>query len=342
MNWNKSKVLVTGGAGFIGSNLVDKLLEIGADVTVVDKLIVPGTENKIWEKRLQNLSNMFTRHGFSETPIHVLDLSVERDRFYNLAKKSDIIFHMSAVHGGRPFVDNYQSETAENFAIDYNVISTASKVGVNHLAFASSACIYPPKLQNDQDYLLKEEDALSVADGWNTSDNVYGWAKLMAEYTLATFNREKNLKSSICRFLTVYGPGCFDESHAIPALIGKAIRKEDPYVVFGTGNQERGFTYVDDIVEGFLMAAEKIQDATPVNLGWDKRYRIKDVVSLILQLAKHKPAKILFDTNKPEGPFSRALDVSRAKKIMGWKPKIDLKDGLLKTIEWTQKKKIVK
>jgi nucleoside-diphosphate-sugar epimerase len=342
MNWRNLNVLVTGGAGFIGSNLVNSLLELGADVTIVDKLIVPGAENRIWEERLNHLSRIFSRHGFSQTPIHVLDLSLERERFYHLAEKSDIVFHMGAVHGGRPFVDNYQSETAKNFAIDYNVISSASEAGVKHLAFASSACVYPPKLQDNQYYLLREEDALSIGDGWKSSDNVYGWAKLMAEYMLASFNKEKNLKSSICRFLTVYGPGCFDESHAIPALIGKANRKEDPYVVFGTGNQERGFTYVDDIVDGFLMAAEKIQDATPVNLGWDKRYKIKDVVSMILQLAKHKPAKIIFDTTKPEGPFSRALDVSRAKKIMGWNPKIDLKDGLLKTIEWTQKKKIVK
>ena len=336
MKWNRLKVIVTGGAGFIGSNIVDRLLQLGASVKVVDKILVPGAENFIWKKRLNHLSDLFLKHGFNDAQINILDLSKDEDRFRILAEDCDVIFHMAAVHGGRPFVDMRQSDTAENFAIDYKVIKAASEAGVKHLACASSACVYPPRLQETPDYLLKEDDVLSVGDGWNSSDNVYGWSKLMTEYMLTTFHRERNLSSSVCRFLTVYGPGCFDESHAIPALIGKALRREDPYVIFGTGNQERGFTYVDDIVEGFLLAAQKIQDATPINLGWDKRYKIKDVAHMILKLSKHKPKNLIFDPTKPVGPFSRALDITRSKQMIGWTPRIDLEDGIRRTIEWIQ------
>jgi UDP-glucose 4-epimerase len=104
--------------------------------------------------------------------------------------------------------------------------------------------------------------------------------------------------------------------------------------VWGSGEQERGFTYVTDIVEGQILAAEKIADGTAVNLGWDKRYKIKDVVSMILDISGHKPNKLVFDKSKPEGPFSRALDISLAKKLLGWQPRIDLKEGLTMTINW--------
>jgi UDP-glucose 4-epimerase len=119
-------------------------------------------------------------------------------------------------------------------------------------------------------------------------------------------------------------------------LIRKALRKEDPYIVWGSGEQERGFTYVSDIVEGTILAAEKIQDATPVNLGWSEKYKIKHIANMILELADHKPKKILYDTSKPVGPKSRSLDISRAKQLLGWEPKVNIHDGLKETVEWAR------
>lgn len=332
MNWSKKKVIVTGGAGFIGSKTVEMLLDLGAEVTIVDKLQL-ASKSWLWEAKLKRLNNIFQKHGINEIPLQILDLLTERDRFKLIAEKHDVVFHLSAVFGGREFVDIHQAETAKILGIDHNVISASYEAGIDRLHYSSSACVYAPSL-NKHDYLLREDDILSTGEGWQSSDNLYGFAKLMGEMQLAAYHKEHGFKSSVCRYLTVYGEGEFSDSHAIAALTDRALDKEDPYVVWGSGNQERGFTYVDDIVNGSILATEKVTDATPINLGWDKRYRIRDVASVILQVSGHKPKKILFDTNKPEGPFSRALDISRAKALLGWEPKVELEEGLRRTSEW--------
>jgi nucleoside-diphosphate-sugar epimerase/intein/homing endonuclease len=193
-------------------------------------------------------------------------------------------------------------------------------------------CVYPPSL-NKPGYLLKESDVLSTGEGLASSDNLYGFQKIMTELTLRVFSQEHGLKTSSCRFLTVYGAGEFPTTHAISMLCERALKRENPFVVWGSGQQERGFTYVTDIVEGQILAAEKIADGTAVNLGWDKRYKIRDVVSMILDIVGYKP-EVIYDKTKPEGPFSRALDISLAKQLLGWTPKVDLREGLERTIEW--------
>jgi UDP-glucose 4-epimerase len=332
MNWVHKRVLVTGGAGFIGGALVDRLLTLGAEVTVIDKLLYPN-KSWVWQAKLQRLREIYNKHGYGEPNLIVMDLRTERHAFQNLAREYDVVFHLSALFGGREFVDKYQTETSEILAIDHNVIMASYEAGIDRLHYSSSACVYPPSL-NKPGYLLKEDDILSTGEGWRSSDNLYGFAKLMGELQLKVLHEEKGFKSSICRYLTVYGPGQFDATHAIAALIERALDKEDPYVVWGSGEQERGFTYVDDIVNGTILAAEKITDATSINLGWDKRYKIKDVAKIILEVTGHKPKQVVFDRSKPEGPFSRALDITRARQILGWEPKVDLYEGLLRTVEW--------
>jgi nucleoside-diphosphate-sugar epimerase len=337
MNWSKRRVLVTGGAGFIGTNLVDRLLGMGATVSVVDK-IFSGDNPAVAQGKLARLAEIYSRHGFDEIPLHCLDLSTSRDSFKVLAEDADVVFHLAAVFGGREFVDVHQSECARMLAIDHNVISACSEAGVERVHYASSACVYPPSL-NTPRYLLKEEDILSTGEGWRTSDNLYGFAKLMGEMQLKAFHDEHDLKSSVSRYLTVYGPGELDASHAIAALIEKALDKMDPYVVWGSGSQERGFTYVEDIVTGTIMVSESITDGSPVNLGWDKRYKIRDVADLILRSSGHIPKSTEFDRTKPEGPFSRALRIENAKAI-GWEPKVDLEEGLRRTIAWHRQTRI--
>jgi UDP-glucose 4-epimerase len=332
MKWTHRKVVVTGGAGFIGANLCDRLLAMGADVTVVDKLQL-STGSLAWSRKLMRLEEIFKNHGLSKIPLEICDLQTEKQKFQITCQDADAVFHLSAVFGGREFVDTRQADCSKMLAIDHNAIEAACEAGVGSFHYSSSACVYPDSLQKDQGYLLKEDDILSTGEGWRSSDNLYGFAKLMGEMQCQVFHKEKGLKTSACRYLTVYGPGEFDTSHAISALIERALDREDPYVVWGTGNQERGFTYVTDIAEGSILACETIADGTAVNLGWDKRYSMKEVARTILELTGLK-AKMVFDTSKPEGPFSRALDISRAAKMLGWRPKVELREGLEKTINW--------
>jgi UDP-glucose 4-epimerase len=323
---------VTGGAGFIGSNIVGRLLELGADVTVVDKLQI-SSGSLSWGRKLTRLESTFRKNGITEIPLEICDLETDKQKFELLAQSADVVFHLSAVFGGREFVDTRQVDCSRMLAVDHNVIDAAFRAGVERLHYASSACVYPNSLQEKRDYLLKEDDVLSTGDGWRSSDNLYGFAKLMGELQCIVYHKEKGMKTSSCRYLTVYGPGEFDTSHAMSALIEKALDRMDPYVVWGTGNQERGFTYVSDIVNGSLLACAKVTDGSPVNLGWDKRYSLKEVARMIIEASGYRP-KIAFDKTKPEGPFSRALDISRAKELLGWEPKIDLKEGIAKTYKW--------
>jgi len=332
MNWARKKVIVTGGAGFIGSNLVDRLLELGADVTIVDKLQL-SNGSLSWNRKLSRLEGILQKHGVNEIPLEICDLETDKQRFQIIAHEADVVFHLSAVFGGREFVDTRQADCSKMLAVDHNVIDACQQAGVETFHYASSACVYPNSLQTSPSYLLKENDILSTGDGWESSDNLYGFAKLMGELQCRVFHEEKGMKTSACRYLTVYGPGEFDTSHAISALIERALDKEDPYVVWGSGNQERGFTYVTDIVDGSIAACERIEDGTAVNLGWDKRYNIRDVANLILKISGHRPT-MEFDRSKPEGPFSRALDIARARNLLGWVPRVDLEEGLTRTIEW--------
>ena len=335
MKWTRRRVIVTGGAGFIGGRLADELLSLGAEVTVVDKLAFPN-DSRIWQAKLNRLSEIYHRHGHKNVQMELIDLADERERFQLLAESHDVVFHLAAVFGGREFVDIHQVECSRMLAIDHNVIRASFEAGIEHLHYSSSACVYAPSL-NRPGYLLKEDDTLRTGEGWQSSDNLYGFAKLMSEMQLLAFHKEQNFKSSVTRYLTVYGPGELDASHAIAALVEKALDRQDPYVVWGSGTQERGFTFVDDIVNGSILAAEKVVDGTPINLGWDKRYSIRDVANLILDVSGHRPNKIHYDRSKPEGPFSRALDISRAKQLLGWKPLVDLEQGLQKTIDWHSK-----
>lgn len=335
MKWNQKRVLVTGGTGFIGGAIVDMLLSKGAEVTVADKIHLESTD-RLYKRKIERLDFIYAKHGLM--PIfQLIDLATEPYRFQLLAEKQDIVFHLAAFFGGREFVNIRQVDSAKMLAVDYNVIDGCYRAGVERVHYASSACVYPDSLQKDRNYLLKEEDAMSTGEGFAGADNLYGWAKLMGELQCKVYHDEKDLKTSTCRYLTVYGEGELDASHAIAALTEKALDKQDPYEIWGSGKQERGFTYVSDTVDGSIKACELITDGTPINLGVDVRYNLDEVATLILYLCKHNPKEIKHLIDKPEGPFSRALDITRAKQMLDWTPKVSLNKGLRLTVDWHRK-----
>jgi len=317
------KVLVTGGASFIGSHLVDKLVDLKSQVTVIDNLS---------SGKLNNLEKSLEKINFIKEDLEYIKLK----RLLEIFKGHEIVFHLAAVHGGRGYIHMHPADVCSNFAIDHHVFEASYRAGVEKVVFASSACVYPPKLQRHvaSDYLLKEEDADPFKlDDYLSADIEYGWAKLMGEVQLIAFIKQYGLKGCSVRFVTVYGPR-ENETHAIIALIYKAYERMDPYVIWGTGEQERDFTYVEDIVEGMLLAGEKIEDGTPINLGTGKRYKIKQVAEKIFEIMRWRPKKIVFDTSKPVGVVSRALDITRAKQLLGWEPRFSLEEGLKRTIKW--------
>ena len=321
--WNETNVLVTGGASFIGSHLVDKLVTLGSKVTVVDNLS-SGT--------LENLENSKEKITFKNQDLEYISKSDLEQIF----KDQEIVFHLAAVHGGRGYITTHPADVSSNYSIDHHVFEGCNDSNVKNLVFASTACVYPTKLQDTigSDYKLKEKDADPTnLDTFMSADIEYGWEKLMSEMQLNAFKKQYGLKGCPVRFVTAYGPR-ENETHAIIALIYKALAKMDPYQIWGDGNQERDFTYVEDIVDGTILSTEKITDGTPINLGTGQRYKMIDVVNLIFKIIGWKPQNFEFDTSKPVGALSRALDNERANKLLGWNPQFSLEDGLRKTIEW--------
>ena len=323
MNWKDRPVLVTGGASFISSHLIDKLVEFGASITVVDDLS---------NGKKENLVNSWDKIKFIHQDLEYISKKEITDIFTG----NEIVFHFAADHGGRGYIDTHPADVCSNFAIDHHVFEACSNTNVEKVIFSSSACVYPTELQNKigSDYKLKEDDSdPENLDGFLSADVEYGWAKLMSEVQMKSFYKQYGLKGCPVRFVTAYGPR-EDETHAIIALIYKAIEKMDPYEIWGDGNQERDFTYVEDIVSGSILAAEKISDMTPVNLGTGQRYKMIDVVKMICKILNWMPSSFNFDTSKPSGALSRSLDNTRAKELLGWEPKFSLKEGLEKTIKW--------
>jgi UDP-glucose 4-epimerase len=321
--WINKRVLVTGGASFIGSHLVDKIVGLGARVTVVDNLS---------SGKIQNLEQSRNKIKFIQKDLEY----ITKDEINQIFLDQNIVFHLAAVHGGRGYIQTHPADVCSNFSIDHHVFEAALNSNVENIVFSCTACVYPDVLQSKvgSSYNLKESDSdVSKLDKFLSADIEYGWAKLMSEMQLNAFIKQYGLKACPVRFVTAYGPR-ENETHAIIALIHKALQKMDPYPIWGDGDQERDFTYVEDIVDGTVRAAETIFDGTPVNLGTGRRYKIIDVAKTIFGIIGWEPKKIKFETSMPVGPLSRALDNTRAKEMLGWEPRFSLKEGLMKTIDW--------
>jgi len=317
MEWSRKSVLVTGGASFIGSHLVDALVAQGASVRVVDNLS---------SGKLEHLSHHLARERIEFREANLLDPEVAKQA----VKGIDIAFHLAADHGGRGYVDLHQTACSTNLVLDGQLFALACDAGVEKIVFASSGCVYPNYLQMDpgQELYLTEEMAGPPYD----ADNMYGWAKLMAEMTLRAYYKERGLQSASCRYFTVYGPRGH-ENHAVIAMIARAFIREDPFIVWGTGEQIRNWTYVDDIVAGTLLAAQRIDDGSAVNLGTMERIRVIDAAKEILRYTGHA-ASIQTAPDKPTGPLNRVSDNHRAKDVLGWSPAVSFREGLHRTIDW--------
>lgn len=315
--WNGTKVLVTGGASFIGSNLVDALLKRGARIRVVDDLS---------SGKLENIEEHVSKGAIRFIEADLREPGVARA----VMKDIQVVFHLAADHGGRGYVDLHQAGPASNLLLDGIVFWEALKAGVEKVCYASSGCVYPNYMQTDsaKEIYLKESDVKPPYD----ADNVYGWAKLMAEMTLQAYHREHKLGAASCRYFTVYGPRGV-ENHAVIAMIGRAFIGQNPFEIWGDGQQIRNWTYVDDIVSGTILAAEKINNGTAINLGTMERVRVIEAAQLALECAGKK-ADFKFLRNMPTGPANRVADNSLAKKLLGWEPEVSFREGLRKTMEW--------
>ena len=319
--WNNRKVLVTGGASFIGSHLVDRLVTLGAQVRVADDLS---------SGRLENLS-------LSSNEIEFLEGDLLNPLFAEQACAGmQQVFHLAALHGGRGYIDTHPVECSSNMILDGIVFSSAYKAGVEHVCFASSACVYPTTLQeaspDGKGVYLREEMANTYEPSKAFSDGEYGWAKLMGEMALQAYSRQYGMKTASGRIFTAYGER-ENETHAVIAWVARAFVEQNPFVLWGTGEQDRNFTYVGDIVEGLMRAAEFITDGSAINLGTAEHTKVRDAVQMVLEMA-NVTTTVFCDTSKPMGVYSRAADLTNTRQVLNWEPQTSFKEGLERTIKW--------
>jgi UDP-glucose 4-epimerase len=315
--WDGEHVLVTGGASFIGSHLVEDLVEKGATVRVADDLSSGEPEN------LEAVQDQ----------IELVRGNLKHWEFADEATTDvDTVFHLAADHGGRGYISQYPANCATNMALDNIVYETAAKNGVDRISFASSACTYPTDIQQERQRL--REDMVSFEErGGAYADEVYGWAKLMGERSLQAYHEQYDIDTSVVRIFTAYGPR-ENETHAIVAFMAKAFAEQDPFQIWGDGEQTRNFTYVKDITRALRLAAENITDGTPVNAGISRYVTMNEAVEIIFDYLDWHPEDINYMTDKPVGVRHRAADTTRAEELLGWEPQYTVEEGIRNTLDW--------
>lgn len=327
------RAVVTGGASFIGSHLVEALINQGDQVYVLDDFSSGSAEN------LQGANRSYTFDWMDLRVAQPHDIT--RRILGSRLLEADILYHLAADHGGRGYVETQQVKCSNNFAIDNNVFQAAIEAHIPKVVFASSGCIYPMREQRSVNRVKKLAEADDGRDTGYDADGLYGFAKLMGEMTLAAMYQENKIESTSCRFFTVYGPRA-KENHAVMSFIARAFIQleswSDEYAVWGTGEQIRNWTYVDDIVQGMILAADNMDGAQVLNLGNTERITVVEAVSATLNYVRHRfypgyEPQIHFDNSRPVGPMARIADIE-ALLALGAATPTSFKKGLERTIDW--------
>jgi nucleoside-diphosphate-sugar epimerase len=318
-------ILVTGGAGMIGSNLVTALRFKGVKVKVIDNL---------WRGKIEYLND---KNGQS-----VIDLNKD---FYNydlsfpgicddLLKDVDYVVHLADIVAGIGYVfSNQGSLFRQNVLINSNIIDSIKKSKIKGFLYIGTACSFPETLQNSLVVTpLKETDLYPAQP-----ESAYGWSKLMGQYESELMSKETQIKTCTLMLHNVYGSPCDfskEKSQVIPSLIRKAINYPfEEFNVWGSGSQGRAFIHVNDVVNGILLALYKGWGHGHIQLGPSICTSIKEIAESIVEISG-KYIKIIYDTTKPEGDKARSADYSKALTLLGWKPKVNLRDGLCQQYNW--------
>ncbi len=303
--WKNKKVVVTGGAGFLGSRVVEKI-----QTKSPGEIVIPRSAH-------YDLRNL--------------------DACKKIVKDADIVIHLAAKAGGIGFNQKYPGELFfDNIMMGVQLMDEARKAGVDKFVSFGTVCEYP-KLTPVP---FKEED---LWNGYPEETNAaYGLAKKMGLVQAQAYRQQYGLNAIHLMPVNLYGPGdpgFFDpeQSHVMPDMIRKFLNAKERGDIFvslwGTGKASREFLYIDEAAEAIVLATEKYDKPEPVNIGSSFEITIKDLAETIKKITGFE-GEIVWDTTKPDGQPRRKLDVSRAKKEFGFVSKTSFEEGLQKTLDW--------
>ncbi len=314
--WENKRVIVTGGGGFLGLFVVERLKQRGAT-----DIFIPRKKDY----------DLIDRHAIDRLYV---------DALQGVDTKNVVVIHLAANVGGIGANREHPAEFFyDNLIMGVELMHQAYKHGVGKFVATGTVCAYPKFTPVP----FKEDD---LWNGYPEETNApYGLAKKMMLVQAQTYRQQYGFNAIFLLPVNLYGPRDnfnLQSSHVIPALIRKAVeaqsRGERELQVWGDGSPTREFLYVEDAADGIVAAAEKYNDSEPVNLGSGYEISIKDLTEMIVKMTGFD-GKLVWQTDKPNGQPRRGLDVSRAKEYFGWSAQVPFEEGMQRTIEWFKKNK---
>lgn len=307
-----SDILVTGGAGFVGSNLILKALDRGCSV----RATVHNKGPQIVDKRVEYVHCDLER----------------REDCHDVCRDMDYIFLCAANTSGAAVMEKTPlAHLTPNVLINTLMLEAAYMAAVKKVLFISSNTVYPLT-----DYPVKEDEA---SYNFFSKYFIVGWMKQFSEIICEMYSTKINvpMHTVVVRPANIYGPMDdfeWETSHVLPALIRRVVERHDPISIWGDGSDIKDFIYIDDFIDGMLLAMDKTEGFDVFNIASGNQYRLKDLLDLIIKIDGYENAKIEYDTTKPTMIPRRLIDGSKAENLLGFKARTDIEDGLTRTIQW--------
>jgi GDP-L-fucose synthase len=302
--------LVTGGAGFIGTHLAKALLEQGGRV----RLALHRRAPIVSDPRIET--------------VHV-DLTRQEDCLAAM-QGVDLVFHAAGASSGvGAGADQAMAGITTNLNLTAQVLQAAWTAGVERILIFSSSTVYPAR-----DHPVREDEAEGAP---HPAYLGYGRMRRYFEHLAEFVASRSGVKVALVRPTAVYGPhDNFDPatSHVVAALVRRAVAKLDPFEVWGTGDEVRDFLHVEDLARGCLLTMEKHAICDPINIGYGSPVTIRRVVEIILEAAGYDNADVRFDASKPTAIPVRLVDTSKARRLLGFEPRISIESGLRDLVRW--------
>ncbi len=312
--FDNKNVLVTGGAGFIGTNMIKRLISLGANI----RATIYRNQPIMLDSKIEYIR---------------CDL-LDADSCKRIVKYIDYVFMCAASTSGAAVIASTPLiHVTPNIIMNAQMLEASYFEGVKKFIFISSNAAYPPT----GDRLVKEDEMFN-GDPYDPYFGV-GWMKRYTEILCRLYSEKlKNpMKTVVIRPSNIYGPyDKFDiaTSHVMAATIRKVAERHRPIEVWGDGNDVRDLIYIDDVIDAIILATEKIDRFDPINIGYGKGYSIKEILQEAIEIDGFDDALIVYDSSKPSMIPIRLIDTQKAEKLLGFRPKTDIREGIKKTIDW--------